>query len=367
MKKQPIKVLQVIGSLGLGGAQNCLKHIVENKSEQVEYYIYPLRSKPANIKIEGDILSFDYLNYDIRKLFTLIRLCKKYDIDVIHAHLDKPVIAGLLATFFCSVKVVAHEHGPIFTNSFKNKVFRVFIRMLQHRADKFIAVSNAAAEQLIKKLNIPKEKITVVYNAVELDKFQPNSETRLSLRRQLDINDNKTVIGFIGRLSHLKGPDILLEAFKLLAEKNENFMLAYLGDGEMKQSLVEKAASLGLSDQVRFLGYRQDVADVINIFDIAAITSRQDAFPLTPLELLSMKVPLVSCNVYGLAEVVKNGVNAMVPEKNEQDYIAECIQKLAGDAGLRQRLTQAGTETAKRFGVDVLVQSIEEIYKQLYE
>ena len=93
-----IRVLHIIGNLRSGGAQVCLKQIVENNdTQEIEHFIYPLRCKHMDIPIDGHIIKLPYPNYDPRKFYAIFSLCKKYDIDIIHAHLHKPIIGALLA------------------------------------------------------------------------------------------------------------------------------------------------------------------------------------------------------------------------------------------------------------------------------
>ncbi|MHC5184817.1 MAG: glycosyltransferase family 4 protein, partial [Planctomycetota bacterium] len=360
-----IRVLHLIGNLRLGGAQVCLKQIVENASEDVEHFVYPLRCKQIDISIEGKVLLNPYRKYDPRKFFDILRVCKEYNIDIIHAHLHKPILGALLTTYFQKIPVIVHEHGSIARPGIQYTFYRLMLRLLKKRASLFIAVSNAAAKQLASNANIKPERIKVVYNAVDLEKFAPKPEIRQSIRNELNIAPEDIVIGFVGRLSHVKGPDILLNAFSLLIRKNPNYMLVFLGSGDMEKQLRSKANNSGTGNRVKFLGFRENAAEIMNAFDIAAITSRQDAFPLTPLEIMSMKIPLVSCNVYGLAEIVTHGQNALVPQENAPPKIADCIEKLICDEALRQSLVENGLASVQQFDVSNLVTQTSQIYRNL--
>lgn len=361
----PIRVLHVIGSMGLGGAQVCLKYLVENKSDDIEPVVYSLRRNDETIPIEGEIIQSDLPNYDPRKFFRMLRICKERRIDVIHAHLHKPAMGALLAKFFSDVKVVIHEHGAVAHHGPQYRAYRTMLRLANKRADAVISPSKAVAGQLVKLGRVDEAKIEVVYNAVDLEKFTPDETVRHSMRKQLAIADDDIAIGFVGRLAEVKGPDILMAAFEKVVKANEKCLLVYAGQGPMREQLMRQAEEYGIADRVKLLGYRSDIADVMNIFDTAAITSRQDAFPLTPLEIFSMKVPLVSCDVYGLAEVVENEVNALVPKENEPGEVAECILRIVSDKALRCRLTEEGIKTAQRFGIDRCVNRVEEIYRRI--
>jgi hypothetical protein len=102
-----IRVLHIIGSLGLGGAQIVLQRIVKHShSNQFEHFVYPLRSANQTVSIETKVICNPYRNYDPRKFFDILRICRENKIDVIHTHLHKDAVAGLFSTFFLDIPVV---------------------------------------------------------------------------------------------------------------------------------------------------------------------------------------------------------------------------------------------------------------------
>ncbi len=106
-----IRVLHITSSLGQGGAQVCVKYLVENAGSGVEPFVYPLRYGGIDISVNGEVAELAYPNYDVRKFFSILRLCREHRIDIIHAHLEKSILGGLLASYFCKGCVVVHEHG----------------------------------------------------------------------------------------------------------------------------------------------------------------------------------------------------------------------------------------------------------------
>jgi glycosyltransferase involved in cell wall biosynthesis len=356
----------MIGSLRLGGAQVCLRQLVEHHSDpEVTHFVYPLRSRRIDIPIRGNIITRPYGHYDIRKFFTLLKVCREEQIDIIHAHLHKAIIGALLATFFYKVKVIVHEHGSIARPGIQYSLYRLLLRLLQKRAALFIAVSQAAKRQLTQYAGVPSDRIEVVYNAVDLQTFTPKPELRQLIREEIGIGPNEVVIGFVGRLSPVKGPDILLEAFDLLSQKIPNCTLVYLGDGGMKTALFSKSIAMGLDNRVKFLGFRENIAEIMNIFDIGCISSRQEAFGIAAIEYMSMKIPLVSCNIYGLAEVVIDKHNALVPQKNAPLEICNCLEQLIKDEKLRLSLIKGGFCFVQTFDVSELVNKINRIYSTI--
>lgn len=359
----PIRVLHIIGSLRLGGAQVVVKQIVENASEEFEHFVYPLRTKQIDIPIEGNVIYNSYPNYDPRKFFDILKLCKDHKIDILHAHLHKPILGALLATYVTDIPVIVHEHGPICRPGVQYSAYRVLLRLLKKRAALFVAVSQATAGQLNQNAGVDPACIQVVYNAVDRKQFSANATVRQTIREALNLPPEETVIGFAGRLSSVKGPDLLLEAFGLLQKKRSDCTLIYLGEGEMKNQLEVRARDLGIEQSVRFLGFRKDAAAVMNAFDIGCVPSRQEAFGISALEMMSMKIPLVSNDIYGLAEIASNEENALVPTENTPAAICSCIERLIGNHALRQTLIENAEKTACQFDIAHLITKLDAIYR----
>lgn len=363
----PIRVLHIIGSLRLGGAQICLKNIVEHASkDKVEHFIYPLRSKQIDIPIDGNMIKFPYPNYDPRKFFAILRICKQYNIDIIHAHLEKPVIGALLANIICKIPVVVHEHGPIFRKGFKHSIYRIALRALRSRASQFIAVSKATATELSEKARIPKENIKLVYNSVDTAKFKPDVDLRKKARQELNVSETQNVIGFLGRLAWVKGVDLLVDAFALLSRTNPELVLVLAGDGPELDTLKHLAKRLGISDKVKFMGFRSDISRIINSFDISVIPSRQESLGIVALESMCARVPIVCSGVEGLAEIITDCRTGLVTAQNTSEQIAFCVEKLLDDKDLRLKLIENAAHFVIRFDVRSQVDAVEEIYTNLF-
>lgn len=362
------KILHIISSLKLGGAQVCVKYLVENTGPgDVENFVYPLRCREIDIPIDGVVIKLPWRNYNPRKFFAILKLCRKYDIDIIHAHLEKPILGSLLATFFCKVPVIIHEHGPVFRSGWKHTIYRVGLRFLGNRAAAVIAVSNATADCLVKRVGLNRNRICVIHNAVDLDRFQPDELKRRQIREKLSIAADDIVIGFAGRLSLVKGADLLIEAFNSLAKKSERFVLVIAGDGEERKKLEARTENLGIIEKVRFLGFVDNIAEVINAFDIAVVPSRQEPFGIVALEFMSMRIPLVSSNVDGLAEFITDGETALVPSANMPEEICRCIERLSTNKRLRSSLAEAGYRFCSKFGIEQYVGTFRKIYSEVYK
>lgn len=361
-----MKVLHIIGSLKLGGAQVSVKYLVEHcDTEKIVPYLYPLRGREIDIPVDGTIIKYPYRNYDPRKFLAILKICKKYNIDIIHAHLHKPIIAGLLASYFCRAKIIVHERGPIFRRGLQYSLYRFLLRLLHHRASLIIANSQATARCLMQRAKIPQGRIKVIYNAVDFDNFDRRRISGGSLRAQLGIAAEDVIIGYVGRLDYVKGVDLLVEAMALLLKESPRYQLVLLGEGSQRQVLQDRARGLGIADHVQFLGFRNDVSHVMVDFDIGVMPSRQESFGIVALEIMRMKIPMVASGVEGLAELVDHEQNALVPSHNTPQEIAECIRRLVGDADLREKLIDNAYRFTEGFGVSQCVNAVWDAYMEI--
>ena len=361
----PAKVLHVISSMSLGGAQRCLKQLVENSSEDIEAFVYPLRNT-EDISINGNVIRLDLRNYSLSKFFALTRMCNKLGIDIIHAHLEKPILGALLASLFCNVKVIVHEHGPILDNGFKRAVYRFLLKMLKRRADKFIAVSKAVSNKLA-EVGADPVRIEVVYNSVDRNVFVPDACARDQLRKEFDVKDDEVVVGYAGRLSYEKGTDLLVAAMQHLLESHPECVLLMAGNGGQRAELENIARRKGIERRVRFAGFVEDVNRIMNAFDIGVVPSRREAFGLTAIELMSVKVPVVCSGTGGLKELITDGQTGIVCSVNDPEHIAESIKQLIDDSELKERIVEAAYNESAKYSVEQYVKNVEAVYRDLLE
>jgi glycosyltransferase involved in cell wall biosynthesis len=357
-----IRVLHVIGSLRLGGAQVVVKHIVENASEDFEHMVYPLRPKGAVFDIDTEIIERDWCNYNPRKFFEIIKLVKDRKVDILAVHLSKPIMGGLLATKFCDVKVIVHEHGPLVRPGVQYSFYRFMLKRLWKRAAAFIAVSNDMRDELVSRASIDPSVIKVVPNAVDLSEFDPAKTDRQASRSSMDVEDDDIVIGYVGRLNKVKGIDVLLQSAAKLPER---FKVVLAGTGAEEQSLRSLAEELSIEQRVKFLGLCRDVPGLMAGFDIGVVPSRAEPFGIVGLELMRMGVAVVSTGVSGMADYMVDGENSLLVGVDRPDEIAESVQRIINNGQLRQRLIDAGNATAERFSVARCVAAIEDVYKEV--
>jgi glycosyltransferase involved in cell wall biosynthesis len=318
------------------------------------------------MSIPAQVINIDSHKYSPYPVWAIARLCKQHQVDLVHAHLTRSTICALLAHSICKTPIIVHEHGPVYAKGAIYNVYRSLLKMLRRRPAAVIANSKATARRLQERIGIAPEKITVIYNAIDLERFDPAAQDRDRARAQLGIAKGDFVAGFLGRLQDFKGVDILIRAVGLLLRESRAYRLVIVGDGPERAALEALAEQCGIADRVDFLGVRSDVEAVIPAFDVAVMPSRHEPFGIVLLELMRMKAPVISSGVDGMAELVSHEETALVAQPNTPETLADCIRRLEGDAGLRARLAENGHAFTQQFGLATHIAAIEDLYTQTY-
>ena len=362
-----IKILHLISGLPPGGAEICLKGLVENNPDpQIQQWVYPLRNRPKEITISGNIIRRNYFNYDPRKLLTIIKFCRQHKIDIIHGHLVKGNLAALLAKPFTNARLIVHEHGSIFHKGQDDILYRMGLRMLKSQVDIFLPVSDCCRQHLIDSVGTKPEKIEVLHNAIDLQRFNPGNYDSIAIRKEYGFEADDIVLGFVGRLVPLKGADLLLPAFSDLLKKYSRLKLLLIGDGALRDTINHQIADLGLTNKVVLAGHLENVAPAIAAFDMAIVPSREESFGIAALECMAMARPLVCSDVFGLAELATDGENAIVCQPDSAS-IAAVVDKLLNNPQLATTIAQNARQFAQQFSLQNQINKLTNLYYQLMQ
>lgn len=262
---------------------------------------------------------------------TVLKLLRAHSIDVVHTH-------HRMAAFYA--RLLRPLHRFVFLNNVHNTFTdkRVLTRFALGKAMN-IAVGEAVKTNMLRDYGISEAAIRVIPNAVEPPRLSGTRDPLLAeLRRQ-----GKFIIANIGRVNTQKGYEYYLQAAKLLQGYPFHFLV--VGDGDRLEEIRTMAAELGLSDSVSFLGFRRDVADVIDQCDLTVLSSLWEGFPLTPIEVFSVGKTIVATQVPGTLEIVTHEENGLTVPLRDPQAIAAAIVRLYEDEALRRRLEREAQKT----------------------
>ncbi|MBI5210960.1 MAG: glycosyltransferase [Elusimicrobia bacterium] len=301
------------------------------------------------------------------KLFLLIRREKP---DVVHTHKSKAGALGRLAARLCGVPVVVHTfHGHVLHGYFgplKSLVFRLIERFLAKMTDRIIAVSQKVKEDLVRHGVAREDAIEVVPLGLDLGKFLRGARGGGTLRRELGLGPDVPLVGIVARLVPIKRLDLFLQAARAVKDASPEARFVVVGDGELRPALEATAASLGLKDGVRFLGFRDDLEAIYPDLDVLTLTSDNEGSPVSLIEGLAAGCAVAAFNVGGVQDVVKDGRTGVLTPAGDARALANAVLELLADSARRGRLGEAGrADIAGRFSVERLVADLDALYGRL--
>lgn len=291
MKKEPIRVLQIMGIVESGGVEavimNYYKHI--DKSRVQFDFVVHKGSNPnyiAIVKAMGaKVYEVTPYSNPIGFMKDVYKIIKQGDYRIVHSNMNALSVFPLLVAYLAGVPVrILHNH----TTDTKAEPLRTFIKRLLRPfaklfANQYWACSKLAGEWMYGKGAVESGKVEVINNAIDLQKFAFNQEKRDSLRQELDLT-NSFVVGHVGRFMTQKNHEFLVDIFAEIAREKANAKLLLIGEGVLKSKIERKVKLLGIANRVIFTGARSDVADLYNAMDVFLLPSHYEGLALVGVE-----------------------------------------------------------------------------------
>lgn len=318
-------------------------------------------------EMRGDgipILSLGMRPFNVLAYLEFKRIVAGIEPDILHVHNWRATTFALWSKPSLRIPVVIHEHVaspriPL--------VQRLADRALNHRVDRVLAVSEAAAKNCRHTRHFPRERIDVLVNGIPLGAgVSYTEEHTAAVKLELGIEPESDVIGFVGRLDAQKGPLFLIEAFSiLLRNRPRKAFLVIVGDGPLADQLKELSHQLGIGERVSFLGYRRDVSRLQAAFTVQAMPSLWEGLPLGALEAMAAGVPLVASDIPGPDEILKNDVNSVLVPPKDPQALAQALGGLLVDPRRRVRLVEVAHETVRSHDIRSNVAKMLDVYTEL--
>jgi sugar transferase (PEP-CTERM/EpsH1 system associated) len=298
--------------------------------------------------------------YDVRLIPQLYRLLRRERPDILHTHGWATLCEGLMAAALARVPIVVHgEHGTLRTRWHQ----ALAQRWVWSRVDQVLAVSSELRERMARDIGFRPDRVQVIRNGVDTDRFHPGH--RAAARASFSFDPGRIVLGTVGRLVSVKDHATLLRAWALLRSRGHAFTGLIAGRGPLHDQLVSLAASLGLDD-VRFLGVRPDIEQVLAAMDVFVLSSRSEGLSNTIQEAMATGLPVVATRVGGAHELVVPGETGLLVPAEAPEAMADAIELLITDAAERSRMAEAGRRRAEQeFALSRMVREYVQTYIEL--
>lgn len=229
-----------------------------------------------------------------------------------------------------------------------------------------LAVSNAVKQHLVNQ-GIPPERFTVLYNAMSPDDFYATRDP-LIVRTEHGADADTPVVGTFAHLSKKKGYLDLFAAMPVVLRELPRAQFWIVGQGQLWRQLHELAGQLGVMDSVRFLGFRRDVADLMNAIDVMALPSRREPCALVYVEAALSRKPCIACRAGGAPESIEDCQTGLLVPVHDSAAIAEAVLTLLTNRDKAVRMGQAAYDRAVGlFGWDRFIYTLEQVYDRVLD
>lgn len=290
--------------------------------------------------------------------------------DVLHCWLDQTNLIGAFAGLLTGVPAIVlglRSLNPAQVSQLSSPYLQPWYSILTHsRRVHLVANSDAAAASYAEWVGLPRERIAVIRNGVELSHFpQSTPQTRREARRALGLDDTDRVVSGVLRLSEEKQPELFLEVVRRVHAHVPALRVLLVGTGTLEEQIAQIVHATGMADYVKLLGRRSDVGTILLASDANLLTSRLEGCPNIALEAQHLGVPIVATAAGGTPEAVENERTGLLAAVGDADGLARHLTRLLTDDALRARLAAAGPPfVAQRFGWERLVDETLALYSR---
>ncbi len=354
-RRRRLRVLAYTDSTQLGGAERALSHLLATLDDSFDVTVLGVSEgivaavaggrKASVVAAPRPILA------DVHAFRAHVLALRATGADILHANLISPfscqyAISAAIALRIPSVAVYQLPNTPV------NRRQRFLKRLTARRTTVHVGVGKRTARQVEEIIGLPPGGVRTIHNGVP-DLAVPRPPSR---------RDGQATIVAVGRLSPQKGFDVLVRALALVPAAR----LVLIGQGEEERSLHALTRDVGVADRVSFQGWLDEPRHLLPSFDIFALPSRLEGFPLSVLEAQLAEVPVVASDVGSVAEaVIPERTGVLVPPDNPQ-ALAAALNALLSDPGKRRRLARAGRELVlERFTATHMARGFARLYREI--
>lgn len=343
------KVLHIINSSGLGGAESVVLGILKKS----DYKCFCLR-KETTQRFPEDRVEFGtnslHYKYNPIVFYRLWQIVKKNKIKILHVHLANSLPYALAIKFFNpKIVVIYHEHGEIQYNKSVSK----FIHFTHRWIDLFIAVSESISSQLIKN-GVKEKSIILLRNFVDTDKYK-----QLSSEKSREI---KYVFGFAGRIVTLKGWKEYLGAVKRITQNNHSFKFVIAGDGVEREEMLQEISTFDSSIDIEYKGYLTNMNDFYNSIDCFVLPSHFEASPLSLIEAQACGVVVIASDIPSIKEIISNKINGFLFKKGKENDLACVMLEVYKNKKLRDAMVSTASQDVQKFALHTYMVTLQNIY-----
>lgn len=367
-KNGKIKVLQLVEGFNFGGAETKLLELVKHTDKDrfdTTVISLGLGNEIEDLfqQLDCRVMTFQrHKQVDFQLLHRVRDFIRNENIDIVMTTLFYADVLGAMAGHSGGAKGVFSWEtisSPKWLVPHRLWSYRYAIR----RADKVISVSKATAKWLVEKRKVNPDKVLIIPYGVNLDKFNPNIKS--VKRRDIGLEQDDIVIGQVSRLNEQKGHTYLIDAAPAIIARQPRVKFVLVGDGPLRAELTKKIQDKGVEDHFVLLGFRQDVPELLPLFDVFTLPSLYEGLPNVVLEAMACGLPVVATPVDGTKEAVIDQETGFLVPVGDTKQLAEKLLDVISNDDLKLKLGLAGRRRVEDdFSLDGQVKRFENLYKE---
>jgi glycosyltransferase involved in cell wall biosynthesis len=361
----PLRILHVVVNMNRGGAETLIMNLYRNidrskvqfdfltcKEGAFDTDIVNMGGKIHRIPYISEVGHFKY----VKELDNFFQINKQYKI--VHSHLDKMSGFILRSAKKSGIPIrISHSHNTSSEGGMAAKIYKWYAgNFISSNATNLFACSSSAAKWLFKEMVMSTE---ILKNGIESERYAYSPETRIEVRKELNLDKDIFVLGHVGRFSNQKNHSFLIDVFAKFNKIKKNSVLILVGDGPLRSAIEKQVMDLKLKDKVKFIGIRNDIDRLLQGFDVFAFPSIHEGLPVSLIEAQGSRLPCLIADTISREVDLGDHLVEFIPltEKNKW------IRKLMEIATRKNtRLTLTNSLIKKGYDIKETADYIEDFY-----
>lgn len=366
-----IRICMMLPKFHIGGAEMQVLGLLRNL-DRSRFAVSLCLFNRGDARMEDEaarhVDSIYYLGFRWRNLpVSFLRLVKYLQdgrFDVLHAHLAWADLIGRIAAWFAGVPVrVTTEHGK---NLWKSKALLRLERSLNAITDAKVCVSRDIIDIRRRNEKTPEEKLLYIPNAVDPGEFTGRNGDKYRLMEEFGWSGDDPLVLSLGRVVEAKNYPLLVEAFEMLLRDFPRAKCVIAGDGPMREEVAARIKELGLAGSVALPGARRDTAELLAAADLFVLSSVREGLPVSLLEAMAAGTPVVTTDVGGVGDAVRDGENGLLVPSGDAAALAGAMRRILADPDLASAITaEASMTVVERFSMKSAADRLTGIYLEL--
>jgi glycosyltransferase involved in cell wall biosynthesis len=305
----------------------------------------------------------------IRRILKQIREGAKSSKVIVHTHSSKAGVLGRWAACLAGLRLIVHSvHGFSF-NDYQPVLVRSFYILLERITalitTAFVTVSEADRGEGIRRRIFTKANVSLIRSGIDIKRFDDLPSDRISLRRNLGIDQHAPVIALIACFKPQKAPLDFVRVAKMVLDERSDALFYLVGDGRLRFQIEQLIEELNIRDKVILLGWRRDIPEIMHSIDLLVLTSLWEGLPRVLPQAMASGVPVVATNVNGAPEAIRNGLNGYLLPPGDRAGMAKKIIYLINNPEEARKMGRKGRELVEEFDIWKMVKQQEVLYHNL--